>query len=67
MCQLKGRFAIAGNCSCFYTCDEIGQQLTLNIYQCPGRTFYSPISNGCSLLRKFTPTQVFQWHATIVK
>lgn len=53
-----GRFALDTNCSCFYTCDTIGEELIPKLHQCPGSSLYSPTLNRCSYSCRNPPTEV---------
>lgn len=53
-----GRFALPTNCSCFYTCNKVNQEIVPQLYHCPGSLLYSPSLNRCLPSHKNPPTQV---------
>lgn len=57
-CTTAGRFPVAENCSCFYTCDQVDGKLTTKLHKCPGTSLYSPATKKCSYRCNVTPTEV---------
>lgn len=67
-CTKAGRFPLMENCSCFYICDQFGNgQLTAKIFQCPGTSVYSPISEKCTYENtNIIPTMVYPSNLSIL-